>query len=360
MEQTPNSSTRDAKVKMSIRVDESEPDWDTIDIPFEKREVTIKKRWIDKEYDVKEFLGSGKFGEVKACVEKSTGKDFAAKFINTYTQDDKKGVMTEVEVMKKLQHPRLLQLYDVYDSSDKRKEMCLILELISGGELFERVVDDDFFLTERACMMFVKQIIDGVAHMHSVNVLHLDLKPENILCLTKKGNAIKIIDFGLAHFYDPKKKLMVLAGTPEFVAPEVVKYEGVSHATDMWSVGVICYVLLSGLSPFMGDSDMETLGNVTACDWSFDFKEFEEISDTAKDFISKLLVADPKKRMTSEESSKHSWLQSSTLMPAAKIDKARLKRFLIRRKWQKAVNAILALSRMGVHLSTRSAPGREN
>lgn len=114
---------------------------------------------------------------------------------------------------------------------------------INGGELFERVIDDEFTLTEKACTIFVKQICEGVAFIHSQNILHLDLKPENILCLTKTGNRIKIIDFGLARYYDPNKKLQVLFGTPEFAAPEVVNFDVIGYYTDMWSVGVICYVL---------------------------------------------------------------------------------------------------------------------
>lgn len=114
---------------------------------------------------------------------------------------------------------------------------------MEGGELFDRVLDEKFILTERACSIFMRQICDAVAYIHGNNIIHLDMKPENILCLTESGNRIKIIDFGLAREYDPDNKLQVLFGTPEFVAPEVVNFEAISFATDMWSVGVIAYVL---------------------------------------------------------------------------------------------------------------------
>ena len=159
----------------------------------------------------------------------------------------------------------------------------------------------------------MKQILDGVSFMHSKNILHLDLKPENILCLTKSGNRIKIIDFGLARIHEPAKKLQVLFGTPEFVAPEVVNFEPISFATDMWAVGVITYVLyetslnhainallklinsyllfrLSGLSPFMGDTDLETMANVTIAEYDYEDEAFDNVSDIAKDFIDSLLV----------------------------------------------------------------------
>lgn len=136
---------------------------------------------------------------------------------------------------------------------------------IQGGELFERVIEEDYILTEKACTVFMRQICEAVEFIHSKNILHLDLKPENVsyntlrtrylnehlhcmyvrqvLCLTKTGNRIKIIDFGMARRYDPNKKLQILFGTPEFVAPEIVNFDSISYYTDMWSIGVICYVL---------------------------------------------------------------------------------------------------------------------
>lgn len=118
-----------------------------------------------------------------------------------------------------------------------------MLGSVQGGELFERVIKEDYFLTEKACTIFVRQICEAIEFIHSKNIIHLDLKPENVLCLTKTGNQIKIIDFGMARRYDPNKKLQILFGTAEFVAPEIVNFDEIGLHTDMWSVGVICYVL---------------------------------------------------------------------------------------------------------------------
>ncbi|XP_017891279.1 death-associated protein kinase 3-like isoform X2 [Ceratina calcarata] len=229
----------------------------------------------------------------------------AAKVVNTAKKEDRRAVEREVEIMRRLQHPRLIQLYDAIDTG---KQIYVILELIEGGELFERVIDDDFVLTERSCAVFMRQICEGIEFVHRQHILHLDLKPENILCLTKEGNRIKIIDFGLAREYDPKKKLQVLFGTPEFVAPEVVNFDQIGYGTDMWSIGVICYVLLSGLSPFMGDTDIETMANVTIAKYDFDHDAFAEISEDAKDFIQCLLVKDKDKRMSASQCKEHRWL----------------------------------------------------
>lgn len=112
---------------------------------------------------------------------------------------------------------------------------------ITGGELFERVVADDFTLTEQDCILFIKQICEGVDYMHSQTIVHLDLKPENIMCSTRTSHQIKIIDFGLAQRLTPNAR--VLFGTLEFISPEIINYEPIGFQSDMWSVGVICYVL---------------------------------------------------------------------------------------------------------------------
>lgn len=121
--------------------------------------------------------------------------------------------------------------------------IIISIHSIEGGELFDRVIGDDFVLTERACIVFVRQICEALEFIHRNHILHLDLKPENIMCLSREGNRIKIIDFGLARKFDPEKKMQILFGTPEFVAPEVVNFDPIDFGTDMWSVGVICYVL---------------------------------------------------------------------------------------------------------------------
>ncbi|XP_069133417.1 myosin light chain kinase family member 4-like isoform X2 [Argopecten irradians] len=328
-----------------VHVDESEPTG-VDESPFEKRDVHVKtSRWVTQDYDITDLLlGRGKFGEVKKCREKRTGRNLAAKFIEIEGPQERKDVMNEFDIMKSLQHPRLLQLYDAFENKNK---FCLVTELISGGELFERVINDDFILTEKACVMFMRQICEGVEFMHARNVLHLDMKPENILCLTREGNRIKIIDFGLARAFTPKDELRILFGTPEFMAPEVVNYDPVSPATDMWSVGVICYVLLSGLSPFMGEAEAETLVNVTYAKWDFTAEEFESISMDAKDFITHLLVKDPKKRMSSKECMEHRWLRRSVKREATverSLSKKRLRKFVFRRKWQRILTILCCLA----------------
>lgn len=312
---------------------------------FPYRDVRVRRGVeFNNQYDIQSEIGRGKFGTVYRCKEKETGLSLAAKVVNVSKKEDRRSVEREVDIMRRLQHPRLIQLYDAIDTG---KQIYVILELIEGGELFERVIDDDFLLTERSCAVFMRQICEGIEFIHAQKILHLDLKPENILCLTKEGNRIKIIDFGLARDYDPNKKLQVLFGTPEFVAPEVVNFDQIGFGTDMWSIGVICYVLLSGLSPFMGDTDIETMANVTIAKYDFDHEAFTDISEDAKDFIRCLLIKDKERRPTAGGLLEHRWLDVALENP---ICKKRLKRYVIKKRWIKAVNTILALKRMGANL----------
>ncbi|XP_016103098.1 myosin light chain kinase 2, skeletal/cardiac muscle-like [Sinocyclocheilus grahami] len=275
--------------------------------PFSHRVLSAKPNQINNFYTInrQEVLGGGRFGQVHKCIENSSGLTLAAKIIKARSQKEKEVVKNEIQVMNQLDHANLIQLYAAYES---RNDVILVLEYVDGGELFDRIIDENYKLKELDTVMFIRQICEGLRYMHKMYILHLDLKPENILCVSRLTNKVKIIDFGLARKYQPREKLRVNFGTPEFLSPEVVNYDFVSFNTDMWSLGVISYMLLSGLSPFLGDDDNETLNNILACQWNFQEDEFSEVSEEAKDFISKLLVVDKSWRLGATEALKHPWL----------------------------------------------------
>ncbi|XP_027145652.1 myosin light chain kinase 2, skeletal/cardiac muscle isoform X2 [Larimichthys crocea] len=280
--------------------------------PFDHRIVTPKPHQIATYYTINrdEVLGGGRFGQVHKCMENSSGLMLAAKIIKARSQKEKEVVRNEIQVMNQLNHANLIQLYAAFES---RHDIILVMEYVEGGELFDRIIDENYNLTELDTVLFIRQICEGLQYMHKMYILHLDLKPENILCVSRATNKIKIIDFGLARRYKPREKLRVNFGTPEFLAPEVINYEFVSFPTDMWSLGVITYMLLSGLSPFLGDDDNETLNNILACQWNFEEEEFTDISDEAKDFITRLLVKSKSWRMSATESLRHPWLSDRSL-----------------------------------------------
>ncbi|XP_028665488.2 myosin light chain kinase 3 isoform X2 [Erpetoichthys calabaricus] len=339
------SCTETTQKASLIVIDDSPP----LPAPFEHRIVSAKQMPVTTCYSVSqhEVLGGGRFGQVHKCAEVSSGLVLAAKIIKVKCSKDREEVKNEIGVMNQLNHVNLIQLYDAYES---KNSLTLIMEYVDGGELFDRIIDENYHLTELDAIVFARQICEGVQYLHQQYILHLDLKPENILCVNNTGNQIKIIDFGLARRYKPREKLKVNFGTPEFLAPEVVNYDFVSFATDMWSVGVITYMLLSGLSPFLGDNDTETMNSILHGNWDFDAEAFENISAEAKDFISRLLVPEKSNRMSAAGCLKHDWLNN--LADKAKRCQVRLKSqlllqsYLAHRQWKKHFYAVAAANRL--------------
>ncbi|RWS07967.1 death-associated protein kinase 2-like protein [Dinothrombium tinctorium] len=192
------------------------------------------------------LIFSGQFAVVKRCIQRRSGKEFAAKFIKKKrTKSSRRGVAIEdvereVNILKNLNHENIVQLFDVFDNGN---EVILILELVRGGELFDLLSGNER-LSERDAIAYIKQILVGLKHMHEKNIAHLDLKPENIMLLENQNtHRIKLIDFGLSRLLLSNNDVREMMGTPEFVAPEIISYEPVTLASDMWSLGVITYNL---------------------------------------------------------------------------------------------------------------------
>ncbi|XP_036949238.1 death-associated protein kinase 2 isoform X1 [Acanthopagrus latus] len=320
--------------------------------------AVIKPENVEDFYDIGEDLGRGHFGQVRQVCERATGTVWAAKFLKIRKTAcsrlglDRSSVEREVEILQALQHPNIVILKDVFES---RAEMVLILELVSGGELFDFIAEKENLLESEA-IEFMKQILEGLGFMHSKNIAHFDLKPENIMLSDKVSphNNIKLIDFGLAHRFHQGEEYKSTSGTPQYIAPEVISSEPLSTAADMWSIGVITYILLSGLSPFQGNTDEETLRNVIAMNYEFDSRYFSMTSSMAKDFIEKLLVKDPNDRMTAEECLLHPWIKPITRKQVAKrnrssINMKNFKKFNARRKWKMSYNMVWMCNRL-VHL----------
>ncbi|KAG9489665.1 death-associated protein kinase 2 isoform X2 [Eleutherodactylus coqui] len=311
--------------------------------------AVFKQQKVEDLYAIADELGSGQFAIVKKCKEKKTGTDYAAKFIKKrQSRASRRGVTREeiereVNILRDIQHPNIITLQDVYEN---KTDVVLILELVSGGELFDFLAQKES-LSEEEATRFIKQILEGVNYLHTRKIAHFDLKPENIMLLDKTIAVphIKLIDFGLAHKIEDGVEFKNIFGTPEFVAPEIVNYEPLGLAVDMWSIGVITYILLSGASPFLGENKQETLSNITAVNYEFDEEFFSHTSDLAKDFIRKLLVKDTRKRLAIQEGLSHPWItpkDKHQLMVRKKsvINLENLRKQYIRRRWKLSYSVV--------------------
>ncbi|KAM6426518.1 death-associated protein kinase 2 isoform 4-T4 [Liasis olivaceus] len=313
--------------------------------------AVFKQQKVEDLYEIGEELGSGQFAIVKKCREKATGLDYAAKFIKKrQSRASRRGVRREeiereVNILQRILHTNIIQLHEVYEN---KTDVVLILELVSGGELFDFLAQKES-LSEEEATRFIKQILDGVNYLHTRKIAHFDLKPENIMLLDKNLPIphIKLIDFGLAHEIEEGVEFKNIFGTPEFVAPEIVNYEPLGLAADLWSIGVITYILLSGASPFLGETKQETLANITAVNYDFDEEFFSHTSDLAKDFIRKLLVKDTRKRLTIQEALRHPWItpmdnRQAMVRRESVVNLENFKKQYARRRW-KLTYSIVAL-----------------
>eukprot|EP01113_Clastostelium_recurvatum_P017422 TRINITY_DN2044_c0_g1_i1.p1 TRINITY_DN2044_c0_g1~~TRINITY_DN2044_c0_g1_i1.p1 ORF type:complete len:496 (+),score=141.35 TRINITY_DN2044_c0_g1_i1:84-1490(+) len=275
-----------------------------------------KAERLEEVYTMGKELGRGGFSIVRLATHTKTGEQVAVKCINKRTIQPNELAMLgrEIQIMQKLRHKNIIQLIDKYETPT---ELFLVLELVNGGELFDKIVEKGFYSEEDAAKL-VYQILDGVSYMHRHGVVHRDLKPENLLCAGKDGEVCKIADFGLSKDMSTGN-LQTSCGTPSYVAPEVLSGGTYDAECDLWSVGVITYVLLCGFTPFYGETQRELFDRITRADYSFPSPEWDEISPAAKDFVKKVLLLNPHERLSAQNALEHPWLKP----PVASVPSAR-------------------------------------
>ncbi|XP_064455900.1 serine/threonine-protein kinase 17B-like isoform X2 [Ornithodoros turicata] len=272
--------------------------------------VTVRSDPITDHYIIEPRpFARGKFATVRRCVHKASGRDYAAKYIRKRRRasDVRHEILHEALVLSLCETcPRVVDLKEVFETTS---EIVLILELASGGEL-QHVLDSEEFLPEATVVRLMNQILEAVRYLHQKNIAHLDIKPQNLLLTSAYPQGdILLCDFGISRVIGKGTEIREIVGTPDYVAPEILQYEPISLATDMWSLGVLAYVLLSGHSPFGGDTKQETFCNITNGSLDFPKYLFGQVSSAAKDFIKKLLVRESSKRLTVDECLTHPWLQ---------------------------------------------------
>jgi calcium/calmodulin-dependent protein kinase I len=266
----------------------------------------FKQGDIKDKYFIDKTLGQGSFGEVKKATNKASGEEFAVKIINKaeLEQEDLVALQTEVEILSQIDHPNVVKLFEVWEDKSR---FYMVMELMTGGELFDRIVEKDHY-SEKEAADVVRPIVDAVRYCHSLGVAHRDLKPENLLYASKDPNSIiKISDFGLAKVYDAGL-MTTQCGTPSYVAPEVLKGKGYDETVDYWSIGIIIYILLCGFPPFYDEDNDKLFDMINKGKFEFPSPYWDEISDFAKDLIKKLLAVDPKKRLRADDILNHTWM----------------------------------------------------
>ncbi|KAL2225943.1 calcium-dependent protein kinase 32 [Sesamum indicum] len=310
---------------------------------------------IEEFYELGRELGRGEFGVTYLCTDKTTGEVFACKSISKKklrTRVDIEDVRREVEIMRHLpKHPNIVSLKDTYEDDHA---VHLVMELCEGGELFDRIVARGHY-TERAAAAVIRTIVEVIENCHKHGVMHRDLKPENFLFANKKETApLKAIDFGLSVFFKPGERFNEIVGSPYYMAPEVLK-RNYGPEVDVWSAGVILYILLCGVPPFWAETEQGVAQAIIRSVVDFKRDPWPKVSDRAKDLVKKMLNPDPKKRLTAQEVLDHPWIQNAKSAPNVSLGesvRARLKQFSMMNKLKKRALRVIA-----EHLSVEEVAG---
>ncbi|KAL6647025.1 hypothetical protein ACP70R_014462 [Stipagrostis hirtigluma subsp. patula] len=296
-------------------------------------------------YTLGKKLGQGQFGTTYQCVEKATGREFACKSIakrKLVSEEDVEDVRREIQIMHHLAgHPNVINIVGAYEDA---VAVHLVMELCAGGELFDRIIQRGHY-SEKAAAQLARVIIGVVEACHSLGVMHRDLKPENFLFVNQKEEAaLKAIDFGLSIFFKPGEIFYDVVGSPYYVAPEVLM-KNYGCEVDVWSAGVIIYILLSGVPPFWDESEQGIFEQVLQGELDFESDPWPNISGSAKDLVRRMLIRDPQKRLTAHEALCHPWVCVDGVAPDKPLDSAvltRLKQFSAMNKLKKMALRVIA------------------
>ncbi|XP_032579786.1 calcium/calmodulin-dependent protein kinase type 1 isoform X1 [Drosophila sechellia] len=316
---------------------------------------------IEEKYNLHGLLGTGAFSEVRLAESKdSPGEHFAVKIIDKKALKGKEeSLENEIRVLRRfsanhfdgkclngtrLTHPNIVQLLETYEDKSK---VYLVMELVTGGELFDRIVEKGSY-TEKDASHLIRQILEAVDYMHEQGVVHRDLKPENLLYYSPDDDSkIMISDFGLSKMED--SGIMATAcGTPGYVAPEVLAQKPYGKAVDVWSIGVISYILLCGYPPFYDENDANLFAQILKGDFEFDSPYWDEISESAKHFIKNLMCVTVEKRYTCKQALAHAWIsgnEASSRNIHGTVSE-QLKKNFAKSRWKQAYYAATVIRQM--------------
>ena len=311
-----------------------------IDSPILDNNVLVSEtnHQIEETYDKVKRLGEGAFGEVWLLKNKFTGKEYALKIIEKGPYSNEQQITNEIEILKKLDHPFILKIVEFHAT---KKKYYIITEYCSQGELFDEIRGKDRF-TEKETAYILYQVLLAVRYCHKMRVFHRDIKPENIMISGRQPSGlldIKLIDFGTAKVFSEFTKSKAMVGSSYYIAPEVVKGK-YDEACDLWSIGVIMYIMLVGTPPFNGQDEDEIIRAVTIGNYETSYPQYTSLSDNAKDLITKLLTFNPSQRITAEEAINHPWFNIEEVKMIEYVNEAIAREMLLNLENYKSDNLI--------------------
>ena len=245
--------------------------------------------------------------------------------------------------MNQLDHPNVVRLLEIYD---EEHSINLVMELMQGGELFDRIVEKESY-SEKMASDTIQPIVDAIRYCHELGIVHRDLKPENLLYETDdEKSVIKISDFGLARFVEGDFATTA-CGTPGYLAPEIIEGKGYGQEVDYWSIGIILYVMLCGFPPFYNENNQALFKSIQDVDYEFPSPYWDDISEAAKDLVRKLLVKDPKQRLTAVQILEHPWIKNQDVASNTqnKSIPIQLKEYQAKRRFKMAGNVVIATNK---------------
>jgi len=297
-------------------------------------------------YRLGEELGSGAFSVVVKATHKDSGETFAVKIVDK-NSTGRKEMYDEISVMAQLEHANIVNFKEIFDRKDG---YYVVLEFITGGELFDRIIELQRY-SEKEAAHVMRQALHGLKHMHDKALAHRDLKPENLLLSSKDANAtIKLADFGFSRKTTTGNDCHEMVGTPEYMAPELIAQRdrdaGYSKPVDIWAMGVVLYILLSGIHPFQMEDEEMMMNNIQAGRWRWLGSNWAKVSEAAKDLIQHMMEVNPATRFTVDQCLGHKWLreeQSDTELGGVAVE---IRRFQAKKKMRAAIRAVMAANRM--------------
>lgn len=311
---------------------------------FVMEDPSVLRYDVSQDYSLGRVLGKGSFAKVVLGRCLKTNEERAVKIVemSALSESDVEALDLEIKTMRRVSHHNIVGLYEIYSFGSS---FVMVLELCKGGELFDRIVEKTHY-SEREARVAFAQMVEAIGHCHSKGVVHRDLKPENLLYA---GDVLKLADFGLASLLSATSVLSTACGTPGYVSPEILTKNGYGKECDLWSLGVILFILLCGYPPFYDEhnNNAAIFKQIKAGQYEFASPYWDQVSDHAKDLVSKLLTVDPSKRITAPQVFEHTWMKTDEVANLhLPFFSDNLTKYNLRRKFKASVLAVMGERRI--------------